>query len=110
MKIIYNKYIPFKGYDAISFYPFIFVNEGCRFFGTTGSLIDHEKIHLAQQKELYLIFFYLYYIIFYLYGLIKYRSHNKAYRNIPFEREAYENDWNEKYLKQRDKNAWTYYL
>lgn len=64
-------------------------------------LINHEKIHLLQQAELLILPFYIWYVAEYLLRLIAYRDRNKAYRNISFEREAYTNESNSNYLKNR---------
>lgn len=63
--------------------------------------LNHEQIHLRQQAELLVVFFYLWYALEFLFRLIQYKNRHKAYRNISFEREAYqyENDGN--YLKNR---------
>jgi hypothetical protein len=63
--------------------------------------MNHEKIHLQQQLELLILPFYVLYIGHYLFNLVKYRNHNTAYRNICFEREAYDNDWDLNYLPTR---------
>lgn len=55
-------------------------------------IVNHERIHFAQQLELLIIPFYIWYIIE---GAIK------GYRNISFEREAYSNQSNLEYLKTR---------
>ena len=63
--------------------------------------INHEMIHILQQAELFLIFFFLLYYVEFLIRLLKYRNVQQAYRNISFEREAYENESNYSYLKTR---------
>ena len=70
-------------------------------------LINHEKIHMRQQVELLLIFFYLWYVIEYYYWYFKLKDHFLAYKSISFEREAYamENDLN--YLDSR--KAWSFW-
>lgn len=45
--------------------------------------------------------FYVIYLINYLINLVIYRQHDKAYREIIFEREAYANEHNKNYLSQR---------
>lgn len=65
------------------------------------SLINHEKIHLSQQLELLIIPFYIWYLSEYYIKYLKYKDPERAYRNISFEREAYENDQNLDYLKTR---------
>jgi hypothetical protein len=69
--------------------------------------LNHESIHLRQQAELLIIFFYLWYSFEFLARWIQYGNRHKAYRNISFEREAYyfENDL--KYLKNR--RAYTFF-
>lgn len=64
----------------------------------TDRTIDHESIHTAQMKELLYVFFYLWYIIEWIIRLFK---KGNAYRNISFEREAYQNEQNGSYLKNR---------
>ncbi|WP_317127938.1 hypothetical protein [Hyunsoonleella flava] len=65
------------------------------------TLINHEKIHLRQQLELLIVLFYVWYIIEFLVRLMQYRQWNIAYKNISFEREAYINEHNTTYLKNR---------
>ncbi|XOL40165.1 hypothetical protein KCTC32420_00531 [Aequorivita nionensis] len=69
--------------------------------------LNHESIHLRQQAELLIVFFYLWYGIEFLFRWLQLGNRHKAYRNISFEREAYyfENDL--KYLKNR--RAYTFF-
>jgi len=67
--IIYNKYIPFKGYKAINLFGFIFVRNGCTMSDID---INHENIHTAQMKELFYVLFYLWYFIEFIFNIIKY--------------------------------------
>ena len=64
-------------------------------------LINHERIHLRQQMELLVIPFYIWYLTEYFILLGKYKSKKTAYYNISFEREAYANEYNLNYLKNR---------
>ncbi|MGY0039604.1 hypothetical protein [Pedobacter sp. NJ-S-72] len=73
-------------------------------------LINHEKIHFYQQLELLILPFYILYVTNYLVNLIRFRNHSKAYFNISFEKEAYANDQNMNYLKNRRLYAWFKYL
>lgn len=84
--VIENKLIPFKGFKAINLFGVIFVRKGARMTSTD---FNHEAIHTAQMKELGYVFFYVLYLIEWLYRLCK---SGNAYRNISFEREAYENE------------------
>ena len=64
-------------------------------------LINHERIHLKQQLELLILPFYILYFLEWLIGIVKYSNMHLAYRNISFEREAYQNEENLEYLKTR---------
>ena len=48
-------------------------------------LINHEKIHIRQQAELFVLFFYIWYLAEYCFKLIQYKNSYLAYRNISFE-------------------------
>lgn len=93
--VIENKLIPFKGFKAINLFGVIFVRKGARMTSTD---FNHEAIHTAQMKELGYVFFYILYVIEWLYRLCK---PGNAYRNISFEREAYENEGDVYYLYLR---------
>ena len=69
-------------------------------------IINHERIHDAQQRELLWIPFYILYVLEWLWRLILYRNHHKAYRNISFEREAYSHGHDFGYLSRRRPYAW----
>jgi len=103
MKIIRNKYIPFTGYKAINLFGILFVKNNAKIDEVT---INHEAIHSAQMKEMLFIFFYVWYVIEWLFKLPK----GNAYRSISFEREAYENDSDINYLKNRKHFAFLKYI
>ncbi len=71
---------------------------------------NHETIHWKQYKETLILGFLLLYAVFYVVGLIKYRSGKLAYYNIPFEREAYQNDEDFGYIFRRPCWAWVKYM
>lgn len=73
-------------------------------------LITHERIHIRQQTEMLIVFFIIWYFTEYLIRLFMYKNSNKAYRNISFEREAYANESNPNYFKDRKLWQWTKYL
>lgn len=84
---------------AITIFPFIFlINDQLK---SNTVLINHEKIHIRQQLELLVLPFYLLYFIEYAYGRLRNMSHNEAYRNISFEKEAYDRQEDMNYLKNR---------
>lgn len=103
MKIIRNKYIPFSGYKAMNLFGILFVRNNARIDEIT---LNHERIHSAQIKELLYIFFYVWYIIEWLVRLPK----GNAYRNISFEKEAYVNELDMNYLKNRKRFAFLKHL
>ena len=89
---------------AITLWPFIISREDM-----SEDVFNHESIHIAQQKELLVLFFYLLYGWDYFMGLIKYKDKEKAYYRIRFEQEAYENMYNQKYLTERKLYSWRKY-
>lgn len=104
MKIIYNNIIPFPGYKAINLFGLLFVRKDAIM---SEEDINHESIHTAQMKEMLYIFFYIWYIIEWIIRLFK---KGNAYRNISFEQEAYSNEDNLEYLKDRKYYAWFKYI
>ena len=100
MIIVKNKYFPFKGFKGAALYPFIFLRLKPDEIGSQIT-INHEKIHIEQQKELFVIGFYIVYFVFWLlYG----------YYLNPFEIEAYRHANFSGYLKARKRFNWTNYL
>ncbi len=97
--ILISKYLVPKGFTGISIYPFIFLNEES--LKQDEVLINQERIHLEQQKELLIIFFYMLYILEWVFKYVKYRNSYLAYRNLSFEREAYQNETKLNYLQNR---------
>lgn len=97
--IIVSKYLVPNGYIALTLYPFIFLKSKKYVFNTT--LIHHERIHIRQQLELLIIPFYMVYGIEFLVRFISCKNWKKAYKNISFEKEAFANETNFEFLKQR---------
>ena len=65
-------------------------------------MVNHERIHTAQQRELLFVPFYVIYGLEWLYRLVtRRRGAMDAYRNISFEREAYGHGENLAYLPRR---------
>lgn len=91
-------FIP-KGFRGITLYPFIFIKNKTDSEDLT--FINHEKIHLRQQIEFLILPFYIWYGIEYLIRRAQYKNKIIAYRNISFEREAYQNEADLNYLKKR---------
>lgn len=99
MKIVRNSIIPFKGFSAINLFGVIFARPEAYLSET---VLNHEQIHTAQMKELGYILFYIIYLIEWLVRLF---MPGNAYRNISFEREAYQNQHYKFYLECRDRFA-----
>jgi len=70
----------------------------------------HETIHYQQQIELLFLGQWVLYGVFWLIGLIKYRNGKKAYRQNPFEQEAYDNQRKTTYLEKRKRYSWLKYV
>lgn len=63
--------------------------------------MNHERIHLRQQAELLVLPFFLWYGLEFLWRWFHFKNARQAYRNIGFEREAYDNEKNPDYLRNR---------
>lgn len=70
----------------------------------------HETIHFQQQLEMLFVFQWILYGLFWLIGLCIYRNGEKAYRENPFEREAYGNERKFTYLEKRKRYSWVRYI
>jgi len=69
--------------------------------------IEHEKIHWKQQWEMLIIIWYIWYLVEYLIRrIIRRKGRYDAYKNIVFEKEAY--DWVN--IKKRKPYNWIKYL
>jgi len=104
VKIIRTSILPFYGFSAINLLGILFVHHGVYL---SKELMNHERIHTAQQREMLFVFFYLFYFIEWL---VRLPMRGNAYRNISFEREAYSNQRNLDYLKTRRHFAWRHYM
>lgn len=115
MRIIKNSIIPFGSYKAITLGPWVFCK--CELKEED---VNHEAIHWEQQKELLIVFFFLLYVLMYFYEVVrclfdcnrgydkrkKNSLHERAYRSIAFEREAYKNEKDSYYLTIRTHYNW----
>lgn len=117
MKVIRSRIIPCKGFTAINLFGVVFVRKEILpqhdiSIYDWDKMLNHELIHTAQMKELLYVPFYLLYGIEWLIRFAMYRNTKKAYRNISFEREAYDNQDNFRYIidKYRKPYAFVKYL
>ena len=90
---------------AVSFGPFVFCSSKI-----PEKTLRHETIHYHQQLELLFVFHWILYLAFYFKGVIKEDSASNAYRQNPFELEAYDNDFDPNYLENRELYAWLQYF
>lgn len=99
----------FMPIGGIALFPFIILREKYQnktkyWIKRNAETINHETIHFKQALELGVVGFYVLYVLEFLIKLFVYGK--DAYMNISFEREAYANDSNLKYLETRTKYAW----
>ena len=108
--IIQNSKIPaylsiFINISAITLFPFIISRDEM-----DDITIRHEIIHIEQQRELLVIFFYILYVWYWLKGKVQGMTNDEAYMNIPFEQEAYRKMYDLDYPIKREKYAWRKYV
>jgi hypothetical protein len=99
-------HVPILWVEGMAFFPFILSKKKAP--GKT--LLNHERIHLMQQLEMGVMLFYIWYFIEYTIRLVQFRDRAAAYFNISFEREAYRNEKNLKYLIDRKFWAFLKYI
>lgn len=97
--ILCSRYFVPNGYLGLTIFPFVFLKNTK--LKEEVKLINHENIHLKQQLELLILPFFIWYVIEFLLRLCFYKNWHLAYKNISFEREAYANESNSKYIQQR---------
>ena len=100
MKIIRQNILPPKGFLAINLFGLLFCKKDAKI---NYVIVNHESIHTSQMKDMLYIPFYLWYVTEWL---VKLLFKGNAYRNISFEREAYDNQYNLNYLKERKRYNW----
>jgi hypothetical protein len=108
MFLVVAKYLIPKGFRGLAIYPFVFIKY--RWDKKNVLFLNHERIHLRQQLELLILPFYIWYILEFFWRLAYYKKFDLAYRSICFEREAYINEPNPDYLKNRSFWAFLKYL
>ena len=96
MKVIYNPFLPFPGFTAMNLCGLILARRESK--PLQAVTLRHEAIHTAQMRETLYVGFYLLYLLEW-FG-------KEAYRNISFEREAYQFAPYENYLEERRAYAW----
>ena len=107
MKIVYNNIIPFKGFKAVNILGVMFARRGAR---VSDVLVNHERIHTAQMREMLYVFFYLWYFVEWLVKLCYFRDSKVAYHYISFECEAFRHQHDDDYLPRRKHFTWLKYI
>lgn len=97
--ILHIKHLVPNRFLGITIFPFVFIKT--TELKADAIFINHERIHLRQQIELLVVPFFILYGLEFLMRFIHYKSWHIAYRNISFEREAYNNEKDLNYLKSR---------
>lgn len=105
MVIVFSKCLVPKRFVGITIFPFVILRN--KNLKNDNVLLYHERIHLKQQLEMLVVFFFVWYGIEFLIRFIRHKNRFIAYRNISFEREAYANERDFKYLENR---AWLAFL
>ena len=106
--ILIFRHFFYWNYVGLTLWPFIFLRHPS--LKSDAVLINHERIHLRQQAELLLLFFYLWYVVEWLVRSALYGDFYKAYKNISFEREAYACERDLGYLGRRPPFGFFRYL
>ena len=81
----------------------IYVVDGCDEY-----VVNHERIHYRQQLEMLIIPFYIWYIVELI--IRRYKCKRTAYTSLCFEREAFRNQYDMNYLKNRKPYSWVKHL
>ena len=105
-----NPLLPVKGYSFMNICAIMFTRSEDYIKRMSQATVTHEKTHTKQILEMGIVFFYLWYVIEYLIRLIIYKNTKLAYKNISFEREAYQNQNDLNYLSNRKHYNWFSYI
>jgi len=92
---------------AITIYPFIFYRDPS--FLKSDTDLTHEIIHVYQQLEMMIVFFYLWYLFEWFSNIFVYGIKD-AYKEISFEKEAYANESDFSYRHKREAYSFLKYL
>ena len=108
-----NYWILGKEINGMTLFPFVYLRKS--YVDRLSSwnflaLINHESIHLKQQAELGVVFFYVWYFLEFCIRVVLIGNTDAAYRKICFEKEAYENEKDLEYLGKRKFWAFLKYL
>ncbi|UZO81143.1 hypothetical protein NBT05_01380 [Aquimarina sp. ERC-38] len=99
MPILVNKYLMGRRFAGVALWPFIVIKKD--YLRHDRIFLNHERIHLRQQLELGVLFFYIWYVIEFFLKWLRFKNAHIAYQNISFEKEAYQNENDLHYLTKR---------
>ena len=123
LKLKYSKWLSFGNYYAITIFNNLIRRDKYKNRPISKITYNHESIHLQQEldfvfgcEKLYVLGGCIFYILYFLEWLVKLiisiftLGKVKAYRSISFEQEAYDNQNNLNYLKNRKRFNWIKYI
>jgi len=108
-----NRLSWFMKIGGITLWPWIILRESYLHFNNKerhDKVVRHESIHIKQQEELLVIFFYILYVLNFILNIVLIVNIMSPYKNICFEREARANENNINYLNERKAWAWIKYI
>lgn len=95
-----------KAANGLMLFPFVILRKNLKDTKLGIKKLRHETIHFKQALELLVIFFYLLYGFFWVKNKLNSMSNYEAYRQIPFEIEAFMFENNKDYFKIRPLYTW----
>jgi hypothetical protein len=88
IKVIENSALPkLLGVGGITIYPLILLAQKA-----SPEIVAHEMVHISQVERVGWLSFYTSYCLEFLALLIQHKDWYRAYRNISYEKEAYDNE------------------
>lgn len=107
MKVVYNRFIPFKGFKYFNLYGVLFTRS--KDVKILPREYNHEAIHTAQMRDFCKwlpiggTIFYIVYFLEWLFDVITPPA--GAYKTVTFEQEAFAHQYDYNYLKTRPRFA-----
>jgi hypothetical protein len=110
----HSSLVKMLGLKGLAIYPVVFVEANALTKkGNSTVILRHETIHLRQQKECFILPFYVFYLVEEaVRAIILKQGWEQAYLQISFEREAYTYEAKRSYLKNNNRKpfAWMKYI
>ena len=102
-KFVYQNILPLGNkFVGITLYPYVFLKKRIKKYGEIEQkyIRNHESIHFEQQKD-YIVKYNVFIGLLVFYSLYIFWWAKYGYRKIPFELEAYTNEYNFNYIDER---------